>query len=134
MKTILVIEDNPEIRENTVELLQLHNYEVMSAENGGIGFKMAKENLPDLILCDMMMPETDGRQFLNLAKAHKGMQHIPIVFFSAGTPAIEIQKGLIKESNGFIKKPFSEHELLETIKREINKPDGINLKGGIQAF
>ena len=81
MKTILVIEDNPEIRENTVELLQLHNYGVMSAENGGIGFQIAKENLPDLILCDMMMPETDGRQFLNLAKAHEKVQHIPIVFF-----------------------------------------------------
>lgn len=128
MKTILVIEDNPEIRENTVELLQLHNYEVMSAENGGIGFQIAKENLPDLILCDMMMPETDGRQFLNLAKAHEKVQHIPIVFFSAGTPAIEIQKGLIKESNGFIKKPFSEHELLEVIQRELKKPDNYHFE------
>ena len=128
MKTILVIEDNPEIRENTVELLQLHNYEVMSAENGGIGFQIAKENLPDLILCDMMMPETDGRQFLNLAKAHEKLQHIPIVFFSAGTPAIEIQKGLIKESKGFIKKPFSEHELLEVIKRELKKPDNYHFE------
>jgi CheY-like chemotaxis protein len=93
----------------------------MAAANGGIGFQMAKENLPDLILCDMMMPETDGRQFLQLAKAHKDVQHIPIVFFSAGTPSIEIQKGLIRQSNGFIKKPFSEYELLETIKREIKK-------------
>jgi CheY-like chemotaxis protein len=121
MKKILVIEDNSEIRENTVELLQLHQYNVMAAANGGIGFQMAKENLPDLILCDMMMPETDGRQFLQLAKAHKDVQHIPIVFFSAGTPSIEIQKGLIRQSNGFIKKPFSEYELLETIKREIKK-------------
>ena len=123
MKTILVIEDSPEIRENTVELLQLNNYEVMAAENGGIGFQMAKENLPDLILCDMMMPETDGRQFLHLAKAHKDVQRIPIVFFSAGTVSKEIQTGLIKQSNGFIKKPFSEDELLETIEREIKKPD-----------
>ena len=128
MKTILVIEDNQEIRENTVELLELHNYVVMSAENGGIGFQMAKENLPDLILCDMMMPETDGRQFLNLAKAHEKVQHIPIVFFSAGTPAISVQNGLIEESNGFIKKPFSENELLETIKREIKKPDDYHLE------
>ena len=52
MKKILVIEDNPEIRENTVELLQLHNYKVISAENGGIGFELAKESMPDLILCD----------------------------------------------------------------------------------
>ena len=122
MEMILVIEDNREVRENTVELLQLHNYGVMAAENGGEGFQMAKENLPDLILCDMMMPGTDGRQFLQLARGHKQMQHIPIVFFSAGTLSSEIQKGLIKESNGFIKKPFSEHELLETIKREIKKP------------
>jgi CheY-like chemotaxis protein len=127
MKKILVIEDNPEIRENTVELLQLHNYKVISAENGSIGFELAKESMPDLILCDMMMPETDGRQFLQLAKGHNKIQHIPIVFFSAGTPSIEIQRGLIKESNGFIKKPFSENELLETISREINKPDNYHI-------
>jgi CheY-like chemotaxis protein len=128
MKKILVIEDNPEIRENTVELLQLHNYKVISAENGGTGFELAKESMPDLILCDMMMPETDGRQFLTLAKAHKDVKQIPIVFFSAGTPSIEIQRGLIKESNGFIKKPFSENELLETIKREIKEPGNYHLE------
>ena len=53
-----------------------------------------------------MMPETDGRQFLHLAKAHTEVKLIPVVFFSAGTLSLEIQKGLIKESNGFIKKPF----------------------------
>jgi CheY-like chemotaxis protein len=128
MKKILVIEDNPEIRENTVELLQLHEYDVLSAENGRMGFEIAKKIVPDLILCDMMMPETDGRQFLQLAKANKTVQHIPIIFFSAGTPAPEIQKGLINESNGFIKKPFSEHELLETIRREIKKPDNYHFE------
>lgn len=120
MKKILVIEDNDEIRENTVELLELSNYNVLAAENGRIGFDMAKKYHPDLIICDMMMPETDGRMFLQLAKADKEVQKIPLIFFSAGTPAIEVQRDLIKASNGFLKKPFSEEELLWTIEREIN--------------
>ena len=59
-KTILLIEDNLEMRENTAEIIELANYKVITAENGKIGVDMAKKHHPDLIICDIMMPEMDG--------------------------------------------------------------------------
>jgi CheY-like chemotaxis protein len=115
MKKILIIEDNAEIRENTTELLELSNYKVMSAENGNIGFELAKKFSPDLILCDMMMPETDGREFLKLAKEDSVVRDIPLIFFSAGSFYPEVRKGLIKAANGYLQKPFTEEELLKII-------------------
>jgi CheY-like chemotaxis protein len=112
MKTILVIEDNEEVRENTAELLTLNNYSVVTASNGNTGFGLAKSVLPDLILCDMMMPESDGQKFLEMAKADSEVQWIPLLFFSAGTPLPVVQRQLISASNGFLKKPFLEEELL----------------------
>ena len=121
MKTILVIEDNTEIRENTVELLQLSNYRVVAAVNGQSGLEMAKKHLPDLILCDMMMPGTDGQYFMTMAKNDKKLRQIPLVFFSAGSPMPEVQKVLIRVANGYLKKPFTEEDLLEIITRALGK-------------
>jgi Response regulators consisting of a CheY-like receiver domain and a winged-helix DNA-binding domain len=121
MQIILVIEDNAEIRENTVELLELHNYQVFSAVNGNIGFEMAKELKPDLVLCDMMMPDTDGREFLRLAKSNSVLRNIPLIFFSAGSPMPEIKKFLIKESDDYLEKPFAEEELLNSVKRVLER-------------
>ena len=122
MKTILVIEDNTEIRENTVEMLELNDYTVFSAKNGNIGFQLAKKHQPDLILCDMMMPDTDGREFLHLAKNHPAIRKIPLIFFSAGSPLPDIKKKLIKEADDFLEKPFSEEDLLHAIERALKKP------------
>ena len=116
MKKILIIEDNEEIRENTAELLELNHYDVFTAGEGGEGFEMAKKLEPDLILCDIMMPETDGRRFLLLARNDKVVRDIPLIFFSAGTGTPEIQKALVKAADGFLKKPFTEEELLEAVK------------------
>ena len=59
-KTVLLIEDNLEMRENTAEIIELANYEVLTAENGKVGVDLAKKHIPDLIICDIMMPEMDG--------------------------------------------------------------------------
>lgn len=117
MKKILVIEDNDEIRENTAELLELHGYLVFTATHGAKGFALAKLLQPDLILCDIMMPKTDGRRFLWLAKNDLTVQAIPLIFFSAGTASPEVQKNLVRAANGFLQKPFTEEDLLQTIKR-----------------
>jgi CheY-like chemotaxis protein len=120
VKKILIIEDNDEIRENTAELLGLHNYNVFTAEEGGEGFELAKKHEPDLILCDIMMPETDGRRFLKLARNDRMVRDIPLIFFSAGTGSPEVQKALIKAANGFLQKPFTEEELLKAVKKFLN--------------
>jgi CheY-like chemotaxis protein len=111
----LIIEDNAEIRENTAELLELSDYIVITAENGKAGFELAKKSYPDLILCDMMMPETNGACFLKLARENEIVRDIPLIFFSAGTLQPEAQQSLIAAADGFLKKPFSEEELLRTI-------------------
>ena len=121
MKKILVIEDNDEIRENTAELLELHDYTVFTAVEGGMGFELAKLIEPDLILCDIMMPETDGRTFLKLAKEDPTIREIPLIFFSAGTASPEVQKSLVRAANGFLKKPFTEEDLLKTVNRFLCK-------------
>jgi CheY-like chemotaxis protein len=117
VKKILIIEDNDEIRENTAELLGLHNYNVFTAEEGGEGFQLAKKYDPDVILCDIMMPETDGVRFLKLARNDRTVRDIPLIFFSAGTALPDVQKRLSKASDGFLKKPFTEEELLKAIRR-----------------
>ena len=121
MKKILVIEDNEEIRENTVEMLELNNYKVFSAKNGNIGFQLAKNHQPDLVICDMMMPDTDGREFLHLAKNHPAVSKIPLIFFSAGSPLPDVKKMLIKEADDYLQKPFAEEELLHAIEMTLKK-------------
>lgn len=116
MKKVLVIEDDEAIRENTAELLTINNYHVFTAENGRTGYEQAARHQPDVVLCDMMMPETDGRSFIELVRKSELLSHIPIIFFSAGTLPAREQKSLISASNGFLKKPFLEEDLLHMIK------------------
>jgi len=121
MKNILIIEDNAEIRENTAELLGLSDYSVLIAENGDEGFILAKKHKPDAILCDMMMPASNGREFLRLAKNDTVVGEIPFVFFSADSASAEIKKGLVKGAAGYLRKPFTEQQLLDTIKKALAK-------------
>ena len=80
-ETILIIEGSREIRENTAELLEIKNYNVLTAENGSIGFKIAKQYQPDLIICDLTIPDTDGYTFLQLIGKDAAIHSIPLVFF-----------------------------------------------------
>ena len=115
MEKILIIEDNSEIRENTTELLEINNYTVLAVESGNTGFALAKEFLPALIICDMLMPGTDGQAFLRLAKGDKNVSHIPIIFFSAGSILPELQQTLINGASAYLQKPFTEEDLLQSI-------------------
>lgn len=117
MKKILIIEDNREIRENTTELLELNGFMAIQAENGRVGFTLARQERPDLILCDIMMPETNGTQFLKLAKGDAEVCLIPVIFFSAGSPSDETLNKIGKKVNGLLLKPFSEEQLLNVVKQ-----------------
>jgi CheY-like chemotaxis protein len=119
MKKVLIIEDDVAIRENTAELLEVNRYNVFTAENGIQGFTLATKHFPDVILCDIMMPGTAGREFLKLIKEDDLTSQIPIVLFSAGYLSPKIQHQLVPGKDGILKKPFSEEDLLMAIKNSL---------------
>ena len=116
MNTILVIEDNKEIRENVCELLQLEGYNVLFAVNGKLGLALAKESHPDLILCDIWMPEMGGYEVFNDLKKEAATSTIPFVFVTASADRREVEIGLNMGAHAYIRKPFQEQELFDTIK------------------
>ena len=115
MKKILLIEDSQEIRENIAEILSLANYEVAEAENGKIGVEKAKKEHPDLIICDIMMPQANGYTVLNELRNHPETAHIPFIFLTASAEKSEVKAGLGMGAEGYIRKPFGTDELLRTI-------------------
>jgi CheY-like chemotaxis protein len=117
MKLILVVEDNLELRENTAEMLEVSGYKVQTAENGLAGYEKALQYKPDTVVSDMMMPRIDGKGFLKLMKANDYTSGIPIVFFSAGTPGKKDIQHLVEQGDAYLKKPFTNDELLDTVAR-----------------
>ncbi len=118
---ILVIEDNLDIRENIAELLELSGYQTYQAENGKIGARMAIDHLPDLILCDIMMPELDGYGVLHILSKHKETLHIPFIFLTAKAEKVDFRKGMTLGADDYITKPFEETDLLQAIENRLRK-------------
>jgi len=117
MESILIIEDNAEIRENAMELLQLEGYNVYAAADGIRGLQLANDNLPHLIISDVMMPGMNGHQIFEALKENPLTRHIPFVFLTSSVENSEIALALDKGAAGYIKKPFDDKELFETIKQ-----------------
>ncbi len=123
MKTILVIEDNDEIRENTAEILELSNYKVYTAPNGKEGIALASEKKPDLIVCDIMMPVLDGYGVLHMINKIPELQTIPFIFITAKAERAEIRKGMELGADDYLTKPFSSTELLNAVEGRLKKND-----------
>ncbi len=94
MKKILVIEDQPLVRANILEILELEEFDVVSAENGLFGILWAQEHLPDLIICDVMMPEIDGYEVLGALRQNSTTATIPIIFLTAMADKADIRRGM----------------------------------------
>ncbi len=121
MKTVLLIEDDTALRENTAELLELSDYRVITSPNGKIGITKAKEEKPDIIVCDIMMPEVDGYGVLE-ALSHDSMTNqIPFIFLSAKTEHKEIRKGMDLGADDYLTKPFDEDDLLSAVESRLAK-------------
>lgn len=121
MKRILLIEDNPEVRENTSEILSLANYEVLVAENGRIGVDIAQRQKPDLIICDIMMPELDGYGVLHILSKNDQTAAIPFIFLTAKTEKTDIRKGMNLGADDYLTKPFDDTDLLNAIEARFRK-------------
>jgi len=125
MKTILLIEDNKDIRENTAEILELSNYKVYTAENGKIGVEMALKHHPDLIICDIMMPVMDGYGVLHALGKNKDTTSIPFIFLTAKTERSDQRKGMEMGADDYITKPFEEIELLNAVEARLRKAEAL---------
>jgi DNA-binding response OmpR family regulator len=125
MKRILVIEDNNEVRENIAELLELSNYEVISAPDGKVGVQKALESKPDLILCDVMMPELDGFGVLRILEKKVETADIPFIFLTARAEKADFRKGMSLGADDYITKPFDDVELLDAIEMRLKKSERI---------
>lgn len=123
MKKILLIEDNTELRENTAEILELANYKVFTAENGKKGVDIAIAELPDLIICDIMMPVLDGYGVLHLLSNNEATKGIPFIFLTAKTEKSDFRKGMEEGADDFITKPFDDIELLKAIETRFKKSE-----------
>ena len=121
MKKILVIEDNIEILENTAELLELSHYKVYTAENGRTGVELALEHKPDLILCDIMMPELDGYGVLHMIQLNPELQHTPFIFLTARAELSDIRKGMALGADDYLLKPFDPTDLLNALEGRLKK-------------
>jgi CRP/FNR family cyclic AMP-dependent transcriptional regulator len=121
MKKILVIEDNDEVRENTAEILELSNYQVVTASNGKEAVSVALKEKPDLIVCDIMMPQLDGYGVLHLLSKHKETANVPFIFLTAKSEKQDFRKGMELGADDYITKPFEGTELLNAIETRLKK-------------
>ena len=124
MKTsILIIEDNLDIRESSAEILELSGYQVTQAADGKAGVEQALQLLPDLILCDIMMPELDGYGVLHMLNKNPATAAIPFIFLTAKAERIDIRKGMDMGADDYLTKPFDDMELLVAVESRLNKKE-----------
>ena len=127
MKKILVIEDNADVRENLAEILSLSGYEATTAENGKIGVAKAQTEVPDLILCDIMMPELDGYGVLHILSRQAVTADIPFIFLTAKAEKEDFRRGMSLGADDYIVKPFDDLVLLETIENRLKKSERLRV-------
>lgn len=126
MKTILLIEDDTALRENTAELLELSGFRVVTAPNGKVGIEKARRELPNIIICDIMMPEIDGYGVLKAMGERTETSHIPFIFLSAKTEHKEVRKGMDLGADDYLTKPFDEEELISAVESRLAKASILN--------
>lgn len=126
MKTVLLIEDDAVLRENTKELLELSNYIVTTASNGELGLETAIQIKPDIIVCDIMMPKLDGYGVLEGLANQEDTKHIPFIFLSAKTERQDVRKGMDLGADDYITKPFTEDEIISAIESRIARTTILN--------
>ncbi len=138
MKKIVIIEDNQEVRENLAEILSLSGYKTFEAKNGKIGINVVTEIKPDLILCDVMMPELDGFGVLKILNRNHELMQIPFMFLTARAEKTDFRKGMGLGADDYITKPYDDVELLEAIEIRLKKSERLkaieNSEAGLRSF
>lgn len=136
---LLIVEDNADVRENLAEILELSGFEVVTAEHGVEGVSKAISELPDLIICDVMMPELDGFGVLKILNKNPKTYDIPFIFLTAKSEKTDFRKGMGLGADDYITKPFDDVELLDAIETRLKKSTRIKsafdkTESGLQRF
>jgi two-component system sensor histidine kinase/response regulator len=126
MTKILIIEDAKDLREDVVEMLALEGYKAYGAEDGMVGVTVAKQEHPDLIVCDIMMPVLDGYGVLEKLRADPKTATIPFIFLTAKAERVSMRQGMILGADDYVTKPFMVNELLESIQTQLKKRADLN--------
>jgi len=121
MKKILVIEDEPQVRANISEILELGDFEPIVAKDGREGVQLAQENLPDLIVCDVMMPHLDGYGVLQVLRQEQTTDSIPFIFLTAKVDRSDFRQGMDLGADDYLTKPFTPDQLLGAIVTRLGK-------------
>ncbi|MEA5568278.1 response regulator [Anabaena sp. UHCC 0399] len=126
MPKVLVIEDDINVRQNILELLENEGFNLHEAENGQIGVQLAQAEMPDLILCDVMMPELDGYGVLKVLRQNPTTAMIPLIFLTAKSDKTDFRQGMEMGADDYIVKPFTRAELLAAIACRLAKQTTIH--------
>jgi DNA-binding NarL/FixJ family response regulator len=121
MSKILIIEDQPQMRKNLVTILELENFHVISAENGRRGVELAKTERPDLIVCDLMMPELDGFGVLQALRADRATATLPLIFLTAKTDKLDQRAGMNLGADDYLTKPVTREDLLAAVQTRLTR-------------
>jgi DNA-binding LytR/AlgR family response regulator len=125
MKTILVVEDDPAVRENIQFLLEETGYHVVTAADGCQGIALAGKIFPDLIVCDIMMPHTDGYQVLEKLRSMSETASVPFVFLTARSEMADLRRGMQLGADDFILKPYKASDVLQAVATQIKKSEDL---------
>lgn len=125
--TILVIEDDREMLGNLVGILELAHYKVITAANGRLGVTSALQFNPDLIICDVMMPELDGFGLLHLLRKERATSNIPLIFLTGRVERTDVRKGMNLGADDYITKPFDGLDLLNAVEMRLRRRDSIDV-------
>ena len=123
MEKILVIEDEPEMRRNIAALLRYHDYEPIAAENGRQGIETARREKPDLVLCDVMMPELDGHAVLQALQSEASLARIPFIFLTAKGEKDDLRSGMNLGADDYVTKPVANADLVRAIETRLRRSE-----------
>jgi len=123
MKKILVIEDEPEMRRNITTILRLEKFHALAAENGQLGVALARKEKPDLILCDVMMPELDGHGVLQALREDAALVTTPFIFLTAKGEKTDVRSGMDLGADDYLTKPVAKADLLKAINARLKRQE-----------
>jgi len=123
MKKILVIEDAAEMRRNLLTILKLEGHHALGAENGRLGVEVARRERPDLILCDVMMPELDGHGVLKALRDDPATMNVPFIFLTAKGEKADLRSGMNLGADDYLTKPVARADLLSAVEARFKRQE-----------